>query len=199
MDERTKRLRTVRAAARELGLSDEGLRDIYARTIGSRSASAASAADLGRVLDALKAAGWRTKVRARKGDRRQLNTPMGAKVRVLWVAAWNLGIAYDPTETGLGTWIERQTGISAMNWLDVRQTSAVIEALKSWIAREGWVIWPPARAGALEAKRAVIEAQLSHLRAAMRPDLDLSRMGAAELDAVSADLGIEIRRMKAAS
>ncbi|WP_372072444.1 regulatory protein GemA [Tistrella mobilis] len=149
MDDRTLRLRAVRAAARELGLTDDGLRDVYARTIGSRSAAGASAADLGRVLDALRAAGWVPKSRRRKGDRRPAGSAQARKIRALWVSAHNLGITYDPSETGLGEWIERQTGISAMNWVDPATLAKVIEALKSWIAREGGVDWPPADAGPL--------------------------------------------------
>ncbi|MAD35466.1 regulatory protein GemA [Tistrella sp.] len=197
MDDRTLRLRTVRAAARELGLSDDGLRDIYARTIGSRSAAAASAADLGRVLDALRAAGWAPKSRRRKGDRRPAGSAQARKIRALWVSAHNLGITYDPSETGLGEWIQRQTGISAMNWVDPATLAKVIEALKAWIAREGGVDWPPADAGPLEARRAVIEAQ-QRRGGQLAAQVDLGRMGASELDAVIAALGVEVRRRRAA-
>lgn len=197
MDERTKRLRTVRAAARDIGLTDEALRDVYERTLGSRSASAATARDLGRVLDALRAAGWRPRAPARKGDRRPLATPMARKVRALWITAWNLGITDDSSERGLGRWILRQTGIEAMDWVGPATLGKVIEALKAWIGREGGVDWPPAKAGPLAVRRAVIAAQ--HRRGGMvDPALDLSRMGASELDAVIAQLGIEIRRRRVA-
>ncbi|AFK54230.1 regulatory protein GemA [Tistrella mobilis] len=197
MDDRTLRLRTVRAAARELGLSDDGLRDVYVRTIGSRSAAGASAADLGRVLDALRAAGWVPKSRRRKGDRRPAGSAQARKIRALWVSAHNLGITYDPSETGLGEWIERQTGISAMNWVDPATLAKVIEALKFWIAREGGVDWPPADAGPLAARRAVIEAQLRR-GGQLAAEVDIRRMGASELDAIIGQLGVEVRRRRAA-
>lgn len=115
-----------------------------------------------------------------------------------WIeTAHNLGITYDPSETGLGEWIERQTGISAMNWVDPATLAKVIEALKAWIAREGGVDWPPADAGPLEARRAVIEAQLRR-GGQLAAQVDLGRMGASELDAVIAALGVEVRRRRAA-
>ncbi|WP_372090284.1 regulatory protein GemA [Tistrella mobilis] len=197
MDDRTLRLRAVRAAARDLGLSDEGLRDVYARTIGSRSAAAASAADLGRVLDALRAAGWSPAPRRRKGDRRPAGSAQARKLRALWLSAYHLGIARDSSERGLGRWVLRQTQIEAIDWVDPTSLAKVIEALKSWIAREGGVDWPPADAGPLAARRAVIEAQLRR-GGQLAAQVDLGRMGASELDAVIAAHGVEVRRRRAA-
>lgn len=199
MDDRTLRLRAVRAAARELGLTDDGLRDVYARTIGSRSAAAASAADLGRVLDALRAAGWAPAPRRRRrmGDRRPAGSPQARKLRALWLSAYHLGIARDSSERGLGRWVLRQTQIEAIDWVDPASLAKVIEALKAWVAREGGVDWPPADAGPLAARRAVIEAQLRR-GGQLAAEVDLGRMGASELDAIIGQLGVEVRRRRAA-
>ncbi|WP_372502374.1 regulatory protein GemA [Tistrella mobilis] len=198
MDDRTLRLRAVRAAAREMGLSDDGLRDVYDRTIGSRSAAGASAADLGRVLDALRAAGWSPAPRRRrKGDRRQAGSPQARKLRALWLSAYHLGIARDSSERGLGRWVLRQTQIEAIDWVDPTSLAKVIEALKAWVAREGGVDWPPADAGPLAARRAVIEAQLRR-GGQLAAQVDLGRMGASELDAIIGQLGADVRRRRAA-
>jgi hypothetical protein len=63
------------------------------------------------------------------------------KVRALWWTLYWLGAVDSPNDRAIDAFVERQSGVSALRFLDSRQAHAVIEALKAWAARSG-VDWP---------------------------------------------------------
>src|SRR3546814_5673177 len=65
------------------------------------------------------------------------------KIRALWWSLYWLGAIEDPKDRPLDAFVKRQTGMSSLRFLDHRKAASVIEALKSWAAREG-VRWPTA-------------------------------------------------------
>ncbi|WP_336958693.1 regulatory protein GemA [Sphingobium aquiterrae] len=127
---RMKLMRAVRAACRRLGIDDDARKDIQAEQIKKASMSDMSIGELGKLLDHLN---------------RDWKGPMGhrahlGKIKALWWSLYWLGAIDDPGERPISSFVQRQTGISALNFLDHRKAASVIEALKSWAAREG-VSW----------------------------------------------------------
>ena len=81
----------------------------------------------------------------RAGGRPRLSGKFAKKLQALWIAAYNLGIIRDRDDAALEAFIKRQTGIERERWLHHADDAAkVIEALKSWVAREAGVTWPNA-------------------------------------------------------
>lgn len=130
-DSRRKLMIAVRAACRRHGLDDEERRAMQAAVTGCKSMSDMSLAQLGQVLDHLNK-GWK----GPSGSR--ATTP---KIRALWWTLYWLGAVDDPKDAAIDAFVKRQSGIASLRFVDHKAAQPIIEALKSWAAREG-VKWP---------------------------------------------------------
>lgn len=124
-------MRAIMAACNRHGLDDDARRDIQIEIIGKASMKDMSVAELVRLRDHLNR-GW-------KGPRNQ--RPHVGKIRALWWSLYWIGAIERPDDEALNTFIKRQTHIQHINFLDHRQAPGVIEALKSWLEREGVMWW----------------------------------------------------------
>lgn len=130
---RTKLVRAIRAAARRKGMDDDDRRAAQASVIGKHSLSDMGVAELARFLDHLNK-GWSgTPV---KNERAHLG-----KMRALWWSLYWLGAIDRPDDEALTLFVKRQTGIEHLRFLDHLKAPSVIEALKSWLLREGVMWW----------------------------------------------------------
>ncbi|WP_029009378.1 regulatory protein GemA [Azospirillum halopraeferens] len=114
------------------GLDDDtAWRDFLERTGGKRSLRAMTGPQLGRVLDALHAAGAprRSAGRPRYADSAQVRMMRG-----LWLELADLGAVQSRAEGALNAFIKRQTG-QDVGRLDTTAAHKVIEALKRWVGR----------------------------------------------------------------
>ncbi|KQM23149.1 hypothetical protein ASE73_02680 [Sphingomonas sp. Leaf24] len=128
-------MRAIRAACQRVGLDDDARREMQVGlvergVVQHASMATMSIGDLGKLLDHLNQE-WKGPAshRAHIG-----------KIRALWWSLYWLAALNDPSDRAIDTFVRRQTGVSALRFLDHRSAAAVIEALKSWAKREG-VIW----------------------------------------------------------
>ena len=140
----------VQIARRELDLDDDTYRLMLERLTGQTSSTACTDAQLGRVLDELKAKGWTPKIvhssgaTPRRAAARSLSAPKPAdhpvakKARALWISLWNLAEVVDPSEAALEAFAKRQLGCERLQWADQPLGYRLIEALKAWAERAGW-------------------------------------------------------------
>jgi phage gp16-like protein len=140
-DLRLNGIRLVHIARRDMALTDESYRAVLERVTGLRSAGEMSAEQLGRVLDELKRLGWRPKPAAarRAGARAMAQGPQARKARALWLTLYHLGEVTDPSEAALAHFARRQTGKDALQFLRPDEFHQLIEALKDWAARAGFI------------------------------------------------------------
>lgn len=129
-DPRSRKMRAVLAACRRLGIDDEARKDIQQEIVGVASMSAMDDAGLSQLLDHLN----------RNWQGTNPGRPHLAKIKALWWSLYWLGGIEEPGERALSAFVKRQTGVSALRFLDSRQSFSVIEALKQWLEREG-VAW----------------------------------------------------------
>ncbi len=104
-----------------------------------------------------------------------LSGPYAGKLRALWIAGYDLGVVRDRTDKAMVAFLERQTGLSATNFVtEPREARKVIEALKGWLKREAKVDWTHARGAdpLIEQRLAVVSAQWAILAPAFtgKPD-----------------------------
>jgi hypothetical protein len=130
-DSRQRMMGAGRAACKRLGIDDDDRRAIQEEVTGKASMGEMELPDLSKLLDHLN---------------RDWKGPMGhrayiGKIRALWWTLYWLGAIEDPKDGPLEAFVKRQTGKSRLPFLGHRQAFSVIEALKSWSAREG-VAWP---------------------------------------------------------
>lgn len=172
MSNRTALLAKIHIAKKQLSLDDDTYRDALETATGERSAGKCNIDQLTAVIEAFRAKGWqdrpagstkRAPRQAKAPGGRLANSPHASKLRALWLSAWNLGVVRDSSESALGAFIKRQTGIDAMVWLAPEDAPRAIEALKDWMAREADVDWPKASAPAQAHRIAVVEAQWRQL------------------------------------
>lgn len=160
----------VKIAAKDLGLDDDTYRTILNRITGQTSATQCTDAQLGRVLDEMKAKGWKPKAgpkSAAKGARRThqpAQSPLALKARAMWISLHQLGEVRDPSEAALEAYGRRMLGVDRLQWAVPSQSAALIEGLKAIAERAGWSqdtagLAPAERVPVLKARLAVLIAE----------------------------------------
>jgi len=126
---------------------EEDWRGFLEKNTGKRSLRAMTEPQLGRVLDALHAAGAPRIAGKRAGAAKRADGDRAPdavrKIRALWLTLRDDGTLRDSSEAALNAFAKRQTGIDRLAWLDGEQAASVIEALKSWIEREDIKVLKP--------------------------------------------------------
>lgn len=158
----TSMIAAIHALKRNAGLADDDTyRDFLRREAGVASAKDLSVREAQRVIVKLRDLADGGTI---KGHVAGLDGPIGAKLRALWISGYNLGIVRDRSDKAVLSYLQRQTGVSHVRFLqDSRAGSSAIEGLKSWLGREGGVRWRDDREGVLASKRAVLDAQWRRL------------------------------------
>lgn len=140
---RTKLIKLVHVARRELGLDEPTYRAILLAQGGQESLSSMPIDGMNKVLDYLKAQGFR--LRKTSGDRKQATGVDARKVRALWLLLHELGAVRDPSEAALTAYVQRMTGVDDVQWMRGEcyvasnpqkhwqaRAELVIETLKKW-------------------------------------------------------------------
>jgi len=116
----------IHQAAARAGLDDETYRDRLERLTGKRSARDCTDSELSLVLNNFHV-------------KQRVQHPHHAKIKALFIAAYNLGCLDNGTDAALDTFVKRQTGKEHLGFVGPEEAFAVIEALKAIVGREGMV------------------------------------------------------------
>jgi Protein of unknown function (DUF1018) len=140
-------------------LDDETYRALLEANGGVRSSKLLTMAAAARVIDRLKQSA------GQGGAVAGLDSPIGGKLRALWIAGYNLGIVRDRTDRAMLSFLERQTRVSHPRFFtDPAQGTAAVEALKGWLARDAGVVWlKDDKGNPLAGRRSVAIAQWQRL------------------------------------
>jgi phage gp16-like protein len=163
----TSQIAAIHVLAKKAGMDEDMRRDFLQREAGVRSSKLLTVASAGAVIEKLKA---QTDGARANGAVAGLESPAARKLRALWIAGYDLGLVRDRSDRAMLSFLERQSGVSHTRFLkEPGQATAAIEALKSWLKRDGKVEWPAREAWKRDgkadvdeiaaSKRAVIEAQ----------------------------------------
>ncbi len=118
----------VHVAKKALAMSEDSYRALLRRVSGGDSLSACTDATLIAVLAEFKRLGF-------TAPRRASDKPHVRKIYALWRA---LKPHLDaPSDDALRSFVKRQTGVMAPEWLDAAQANKVTEGLKAWAKRLG--------------------------------------------------------------
>lgn len=131
----------------ELGWDDEFYRGLWLPQQGATpdqfgrySATKLTNAQLVQAVEEMKRLGFKVKPRQDQAGkpasaRKLADDGQSKKIRALWLDMHKAGIVRDPSEKSLASYVKRLTGVEALQWLDSKQASGVIEALKQWQKR----------------------------------------------------------------
>jgi phage gp16-like protein len=131
-------LAKVHIAAKELGLAGDAYADVLFGVTGKESAKQCSDAELGAVLDRMKALGWQPARPAGRAGPRAADHPSAKKARALWISLHHLGVVENPSEQALEAFAARQLKCERLQWANQGQAFRLIEALKDMAERHGW-------------------------------------------------------------
>ena len=131
---RNRIIKLIQVARRDLGLDEPNYRGILFAQGGNDSLAAMSIDGMQKVLDYLKAQGF--KVRSTKTDRKQATGKDASKVRALWLFLHELGAVRDPSEAALTAYVKRIAKVDDVQWMrGAGREELVIESLKKWAMR----------------------------------------------------------------
>jgi len=138
-DIRKRELAQIHVAKSQLGLDDETYRDMLFTIARVRSAADLDWAGRKRVLDHLKAGGFKIK-RPRKPAKAAPSRPMAQdpeakKIRALWIFLHELGAVHNPSEEALAAYVKRIAKVDALQWINGYQAETLIESMKKWAMR----------------------------------------------------------------
>ena len=136
-DQRTRDLALIHLGKQQLALDDETYRAMLHAVARVDSAARLDWAGRQRVLDHLKARGFKPlNLRQKASSAAAVKvSPLSNKILALWQDLHEAGAVRDGSERALNAWVQRQTRVSAHRWLKSQQARAVIEALKAWLNR----------------------------------------------------------------
>lgn len=167
----TSMIATIHTLKGRLKMDDDTYRDLLRQQTGKHSAKDLSVTESGRVIERMRELAGDGGV---KGAVAGLDSPIGAKLRALWIAGYDLGIVRDRTDRAMLSYLERQTGVSHVRFLaDAGVANKAIEGLKRWMTREARVEWPTDSTDVRGAKWSILAAQwirLVELRAVIPSD-----------------------------
>ena len=143
IDERKARerdLARIHIGKKALHWDDAQYRDILWTVCQVRSAKDLDFTGRKRFIDHLKRCGWTDQAPrvARPGRpvRKELSKPQ-KKMWSLWQQLADAGLVENRRMPGLMAFIQRQTSVERLEWLNGPQEDLVIESLKRWLERRG--------------------------------------------------------------
>lgn len=148
-DRRTAAIRKLHTIVRQHGIDKDTYRDRLFLATGQRSAADCTDEELQKALAAFHV-------------KQSANSPYAAKIKALFIAAYNLGLFSSGTDLTLDGFIKRQTGKERLTFVGAVDANRVTEALKAMLVREGFIV-PDNDQGGMEARKCLLRAQWAKL------------------------------------
>jgi|GEM_PF-549639 len=133
IDPRTRLIRLIHVAQREMQLDDETYRALLKNATGLSSCGDMNEVQLEQVVAKMKGGGFQPRSRASA----EAKHGQAALIVALWIDLWMLAAVSDRQDSALDAFVKGQTGVEKMLWLSPSQANSVVEALKAWCKREG--------------------------------------------------------------
>jgi len=130
---REREIRLIHVAKRELGMEDDTYRDMLFAVARVRSAAELDFTGRKKVLDHMKACGFKVKTAAPAN--KHAADGRYRKIRALWSQLHMMRAVEKDSDQAVRAYIKRTTGKDDFQFLNQHQVATVIESLKSWIAR----------------------------------------------------------------
>jgi phage gp16-like protein len=129
---REREIKLIHVAKRELGLDDDTYRDMLFAVARVRSAKDLDWTGRKKVLDHLKASGFKVKLPPRS---KNADDARYRKIRALWSELKGRHVVEVDTDKAVREYIKRTTDKDDFQFLNNFQITTVIESLKKWLER----------------------------------------------------------------
>ena len=125
----------IHIAKTQLGLDDATYRDVLWSVARVRSSKDLDWTGRKALLDHFKAKGWKPKPPKQAKAEKPVHPGQDALVKSLWNELHEAGKVRDPSDAALGSWLKRNRWPERPEWLNHKQITQAIEALKKWLER----------------------------------------------------------------
>jgi phage gp16-like protein len=129
-------LAKINIARHQLGMLEDDYRQLLFDTTGRISLRECDDRQLDRMVEAMKAKGFRPL--PKKGGKPAAQHPMARKARALWISLHQLGVVHNPSEHALEAFAKRQLKCDSLVWARQSDAFRLIEALKDMGEKKGW-------------------------------------------------------------
>ncbi len=137
-DARRVDLAKIHLAVKELRWDESMYRDVLQTVCGVRSSGDLDTAGRQRFLAHLQLCGWKPTGGAPAAKDRPVRKPLTApqkKMWSLWQQLADAGLVENRKMPALLAYVQRQTSVDRLEWLNGAQENLVIESLKLWLER----------------------------------------------------------------
>jgi phage gp16-like protein len=125
----------IHVAKKQLGMEDDAYRSLLWSIARVNSAGDLDWAGRKQLLEHMKKCGFKARPPKNAGARELEADAQGKMILALWLQLHEQGVARDPSDRALASWVKRQTGVDSIRWLRPDQKARVIESLKAWADR----------------------------------------------------------------
>lgn len=125
----------IHIAKAQLGLDDETYRAVLWTVARVRSSKDLDWTGRKALLEHFKAKGWKPAAPKKAKAAKPVSAGQDGLVRALWSELHAADKVRDPSDAALGSWLKRNHWPERAEWLDHKQITQAIEALKKWLAR----------------------------------------------------------------
>lgn len=134
-DLKRREIQLIHIAKQQLGMDEESYRAMLWLKARVKSSIELDFAGRKNVLDHLKSCGFVVRPVHHERTRKLADDPQSKMIRALWLQLHEAGKVHNPAESALAAFVKRQTKLAALQWLNAKQASQIIEELKKWLAR----------------------------------------------------------------
>jgi phage gp16-like protein len=132
---RNAELAQIHIAKTQLGLDDGTYRDVLWSVARVRSSKDLDWAGRKKLLEHFRAKGWKPQPPKAAKAATPVHAGQDALVKSLWNELHTAGKVRDPSDAALGSWLKRNKWPQRPEWLNNKQITQAIEALKKWLNR----------------------------------------------------------------
>lgn len=131
---RDRAIKLIHVARRELAMDDDTYRAMLDLVAGVKSAADLDAAGCQKVIDHMKAKGFKVKSKgaAVPGAKATEPDPQYRKIQALWGELERKGLVRVNTDAAIRVYIKRITGCDDYRFCNSKQVAVIIETLKKW-------------------------------------------------------------------
>lgn len=130
----------VQIARQQLNMAEDDYRQILFDQTGKTSLKDCNEAQVARVLDVMKSKGFKPL----PGKKKVASNPMAQKARIMWESLYYLNAVHNPAYEAFEKWACERLRCDKLQWARQSDARSIIEPLKSWAKREGWLQHDPA-------------------------------------------------------
>ena len=136
-NKKSKLIQLIHVGKTQLGLDDELYREVLESCTGKTSSKDMTIQQLDAVLNRLKQLGFTVESKEKTGVSNLADDAKSKLIRHLWLQLHQAGQVRNGSEKALAKFVENKVGVSALQFLSIKNADMIITHLRQWCKRSG--------------------------------------------------------------